>query len=124
MLPAALGLCRACSRAVSSASSPGTGGRPGSTAPSWTASKLPTETTFRGAQERLGRGVGVSRTKRKVRNRKPYEFEDDDDPFIVVGIDAEWVYESEGRNHILSCQFAVHNDDIGQTTTLIVYPKH
>ena len=55
----------------------------------------------------------MSRTKRKVRNSKPYEFEDDDDPFIVVGIDAEWVYESEGRNHILSYQFAVHNDDTG-----------
>ena len=66
----------------------------------------------------------MSRTKRKVRNRKPYEFEDDDDPFIVVGIDAEWVYESEGRNQILSYQFAVHNDDTGQTTMRIVYTKH
>jgi hypothetical protein len=68
-------------------------------------------------------GKGVSRTKRKIRNSKPYEFEDDDDPFIVVGIDAEWVYESEGRNHILSYQFAVHNDDTGQKTMLIVYTK-
>ena len=66
----------------------------------------------------------MSRTKRKVRNSKPYEFEDDDDPFIVVGIDAEWVYESKGRNHILSYQFAVHNDDTGRTAMRIVYTKH
>jgi hypothetical protein len=45
------------------------------------------------------------------------------DSLIVVGIDAEWVYESEGRNRILSYQFAVHNADTGQTTTLIVYTK-
>ena len=54
--PAASGLCRACSRAVSSASSPGTGGRPGSTAPSWTASKLSTETTRRGLRSASGGG--------------------------------------------------------------------
>jgi hypothetical protein len=60
---------------------------------------------------------------RKIRNRKPYEFEDDDDPFIVVGIDAEWVYESEGRNRILSYQFAVLNADTGEMSTLIVYTK-
>ena len=65
----------------------------------------------------------MSRTNRKVRNSKPYEFEEDDDPFIVVGIDAEWVYESEGRNRILSYQFAVHNDDTGRMATLIVYTK-
>jgi hypothetical protein len=34
------------------------------------------------------------------------------------------VYESKGRNHILSYQFAVHNDDTGQTTMRIVYTKH
>ena len=68
-------------------------------------------------------GVSVSRTNRKVRNSKSYEFEDDGDPFIVVGIDAEWVFESEGRNRILSYQFAVHNADTGQTTPLIVYTK-
>ena len=65
----------------------------------------------------------MSRMNRKIRNSKPYEFEEDDDPFIVVGIDAEWVYESEGRNRILSYQFAVLNADTGQMTTLIVYTK-
>ena len=58
---------------------------------------------------------------RKVRSSKPYEFKDDDDPFIVVGIDAEWVYESEGRNCILSYQFAVINADTGRMATRIVY---
>jgi hypothetical protein len=33
------------------------------------------------------------------------------------------VFESEGRNKILSYQFAVLNADSGQLTTLIVYPK-
>src|SRR6476661_2858177 len=68
-------------------------------------------------------GVSVSRLSRKIRNSKPYEFKEDDDPFIVVGIDAEWVYESEGRNRILSYQFAVLNADTGQMTRLIVYTK-
>ena len=65
----------------------------------------------------------MSRMNRKNRNSKPYEFEEDGDPFIVVGIDAEWVYESEGRNRILSYQFAVLNADTGQLTKLIVYTK-
>ena len=49
-------------------------------------------------QRSLLREVSVSRGKQKGRNSKPYEFEEDCDPFIIVGIDAEWVYESEGRN--------------------------
>ena len=61
----------------------------------------------RGSAQEPRAGVCVSRTNRKVRSSKPYEFKEDDDPFIVVGIDAEWVYESKGRNKILSYQFAV-----------------
>ena len=68
-------------------------------------------------------GVSVSRKNRKNRNSKPYEFEEDGDPFIIVGIDAEWVYENEGRNRILSYQFAVLDADTGQLTKLIVYTK-
>ena len=27
--------------------------------------------------------------------RRPYEYEEEADPFIAIGIDAEWVFESE-----------------------------
>ena len=55
--------------------------------------------------------------------RRPYEYEEEADPFTAIGIDAEWVFESERRNKILSYQFAVLNADNGKLTTLIVYPK-
>jgi hypothetical protein len=59
-----------------------------------------------------------------ARRRKPYEYAEAADPFVLVGIDAEWVFESAGRNKILSYQFAVLNDETGKTTTLIIYPKN
>ena len=55
--------------------------------------------------------------------RRPYEYAEEADPFTAIGIDAEWVFESERRNKILSYQFAVLNADNGKLTTLIVYPK-
>ena len=58
------------------------------------------------------------------RRKKPYEYARDPDPFFVIGIDAEWVFESAGRNLILSYQFAVLNADSGKMTTLIIYPKN
>jgi hypothetical protein len=58
------------------------------------------------------------------RRRKPWEYQEEADPFVLVGIDAEWVLESAGRNRILSYQFAVLNDETGKTTTLIIYPKN
>ena len=42
-----------------------------------------------------------------TRHRKPYEFAEDPDPFVAIGIDAEWVFESAGKNLILSYQFAL-----------------
>jgi hypothetical protein len=56
-----------------------------------------------------------------VRARKPHQFAEDPDPFVVVGVDAEWVFESAGRNRILSYQFALLNGDSGELTTLIEY---
>ena len=40
-----------------------------------------------------------------TRQKKPYEYAEDADPFVVVGLDAEWVFESAGKNRILSYQF-------------------
>jgi hypothetical protein len=40
---------------------------------------------------------------------------------IIVGLDAEWVFESKGHNHVLSYQFAVHNAASGRTETHIIY---
>ena len=57
-----------------------------------------------------------------ARRRKPYEFEEDPDPFVAIGFDGEWVYEARGRNLILSYQFALVNGDSGAMTTLIEYP--
>ena len=45
--------------------------------------------------------------------KKPHQFAEDPDPFVVIGLDAEWVYESAGKNLILSYQFALLNDDSG-----------
>jgi hypothetical protein len=59
-----------------------------------------------------------------ARTRKPYEFEEDPDPFVAVGLDAEWVYEARGRNLILSYQFALLNGDSGERAELIIYPKN
>jgi hypothetical protein len=59
-----------------------------------------------------------------VRARKPHQFAEDPDPFVVIGLDAEWVFESAGRNRILSYQFALLNGDSGELTTLIEYPNN
>jgi len=58
------------------------------------------------------------------RSSKPYEYEVDADPFVVCGIDAEWTYESAGRNLILSYQFAVINANSGKMSKLIILPKN
>lgn len=58
------------------------------------------------------------------RARKPHQFAEDPDPFVVIGIDAEWVYESAGKNLILSYQFALLNDDTEEMTRLIEYPNN
>ena len=58
------------------------------------------------------------------RSTKPYEFEDDPDPFVAIGIDAEWVFESAGKNRILSYQFCLLNADSGKQAKLIIYPKN
>ena len=55
--------------------------------------------------------------------RRPHEYEEEADPFLAIGIDAEWVYESEGQNRILTYQFAVLNADSDKLSTLIIYPK-
>jgi hypothetical protein len=44
-----------------------------------------------------------------VGRSKPYEFEQDPDPFVAIGVDAEWTYKAHGRNLILSYQFALLN---------------
>jgi hypothetical protein len=46
-----------------------------------------------------------------------------DDPFVVAGLDAEWVSESAGVNLILSYQFSVLNADSGNRADIIVYSK-
>jgi len=58
-----------------------------------------------------------------VGRRKPYEFEADPDPFVAIGVDAEWTYEAHGRNLILSYQFALLNGDSKAITKLIIYPN-
>jgi hypothetical protein len=58
------------------------------------------------------------------RRKKPYEYARDPDPFFVIGLDAEWVFESAGKNLILSYQFSMHNADSGKLATLIIYPKN
>jgi len=35
-----------------------------------------------------------------TRQKRPYEYAEDPDPFVVFGIDAEWVFESAGKNRI------------------------
>ena len=45
------------------------------------------------------------------------------DPFVSVGLDAEWVLESAGKNLILSYQFCVLNADSGAMAKLIIFPK-
>jgi hypothetical protein len=65
-----------------------------------------------------------SRGETVTRRGKPYEFEEDPDPFVAVGIDAEWVFESAGQNRILSYQFALLNGDSEVITKLIVYSKN
>jgi hypothetical protein len=59
-----------------------------------------------------------------TRSRKPVEFAEDPDPLVVIGVDAEWVAESAGRNRILSYQFAVLDADSGEIATLIHYTKN
>ena len=59
-----------------------------------------------------------------TRQKKPYQFAEDPDPFVVIGLDAEWVYESAGKNLILSYQFALLNDDTEEMTRLIEYPNN
>jgi hypothetical protein len=58
-----------------------------------------------------------------ARSRKPRGYAEDPDPLVVVGVDAEWVAESAGRNLILSYQFTPLNDDINEISKLIIYPK-
>ena len=57
------------------------------------------------------------------RRHIPPEFEKDADPFIVVGIDGEWVVKCVGNNRMLSYQFAVLNADTDKMVTYIHYPK-
>jgi hypothetical protein len=59
-----------------------------------------------------------------VARKKPHQFAEDPDPFVVVGLDAEWVYEARGRNRILSYQFALLNGDSEAMTKLIEYPNN
>ena len=42
----------------------------------------------------------------------------------MFGIDAEWVFESAGKNRILSYQFCLLNADSGKLAKLIIYPKN
>ena len=58
------------------------------------------------------------------RSGKPHEYAVEADPFVAVGLDAEWVYESVGRNLILSYQFSVYNADSGKYVQLIILPKN
>ncbi len=41
-----------------------------------------------------------ARRKTVTRQKKPHEYAKDADPFVVFGIDAEWVFESAGKNRI------------------------
>ena len=59
-----------------------------------------------------------------TRQKRPYEYAKDPDPFVVFGIDAEWVFESAGKNRILSYQFCLLNADSGKLAKLIIYPKN
>ena len=58
-------------------------------------------------------------TRRKI----PHEQIEAPDPFVSIGLDAEWVLESAGKNRILSYQFCVLNADSGARSELIIYPK-
>ena len=59
-----------------------------------------------------------------TRQKKPHEYAKDADPWIVFGIDTEWVFESAGKNRILSYQFCLLNADSGKQAKLIIYPKN
>ena len=59
-----------------------------------------------------------------TRQKKPHEYAKDADPWIVFSIDTEWVFESAGKNRILSYQFCVLNADSGKQAKLIIYPKN
>ena len=53
----------------------------------------------------------------------PHEHLAAPDPFVTIGLDAEWVLELVGKNLILSYQFCVLNADSGARAELIIYPK-
>jgi hypothetical protein len=59
-----------------------------------------------------------------TRQKKPHEYAKDADPWIVFSIDTEWVFESAGKNRILSYQFCLLNADSGKLAKLIIYPKN
>ena len=54
---------------------------------------------------------------------KRRKFEYTNDPVVRVGFDTEWVFDSPGKNRILSYQFALLNSDTDRMTTMIVYPS-
>ena len=58
-----------------------------------------------------------------TRRKMPLARKETADTFVTVGLDAEWVLESVGKNLILSYQFSVINADNGTMTKLIIYPK-
>jgi len=58
-----------------------------------------------------------------TRRKTSHDHQEAPDPFIVVGLDAEWVLESAGKNLILCCQFCVNNADTGAKAELIIFLK-
>ena len=88
------------------------------------------EGTALGVITRNDRVAGFNTPDRRARGetvtwaRKiPHEHEEAPDPFVSIGLDAEWVFESAGKNRILSYQFCVLNADSGAKAELIIYPK-
>ena len=58
--------------------------------------------------DRGARGETVTRQK------KPYEFAEDADPFVVIGIDAEWVYRERGEKPDSVVSVRLLNADSGK----------